>query len=330
MLIDATMSRQNFHHVVAALDARVPGGRLDQALNEYHLERSTEAERINHWRCADLTARLADQQGDPALLARGFQTLEQQRQLFPGLSPVPGDILDRINQYPRYLCLHSELGDYRLRIGAEESSLQLFRRPAFEGYNGQALALLYSTCRLLERGSRLRIRRVTLRVRQGERERRDLEALLGVPVSCGEEQDGLVFDNTHLLQPSATTGSLDTLGQRERYLRRMRPGLGWSDSVRGLLPTVVGLPGKPLALCASLLAVSERTLQRRVEAEGQDFRSLLSDSRRQLALTLMPWRDLTTEQLAARLGYSQTAQFYRAFRDWFGESPGRKRVAMYG
>ena len=67
-----------------------------------------------------------------------------------------------------------------------------------------------------------------------------------------------------------------------------------------------------------------------MEAEGQDFRSLLSDSRRQLALTLMPWRDLTTEQLAVRLGYSQTAQFYRAFRDWFGESPGRKRVAMYG
>lgn len=324
----ATMSRQNFHHVVAALGAQVPHATLRQALREHQLT-GPEGPRVDQHRCVGLATRLASHHGDPALLLRGFQRLHASQQLFTGLPGFHGDVLAGLRQFQRYLSLHTELGDMALVIGADTSELRLHRHPAFQNSDGHSQALLFSTRRLLQRGGLADVKEVHLRLRADAGEQKMLRALYDVPVHFDRPDDALVFDNSQLLRAgSAHPTALITLGLRERHLRQNQPGLSISDSVRALLPMVLGLPGTPLTLCASLLAMGERTLQRRVEAEGHGFRDLLQESRRELALTLIPWRHISTERLAARLGYRQSAQFYRAFRAWFGESPGRRRAAI--
>ncbi len=321
----ATMSRRNFHHVVAALAAYVPAPGLEQALADYRLDRP-EA-RVDQHRCVELVGLLARRQGDPSLLLRGFRHLDGDQKLFPGLPGFPGDALTGAQQFLRYLPLHTELVEMTLEIGADASELRLQRRAAFEDSHGQAQALLFSSRRLLQRSGLKQVRAVHLQLRPSASERARLAQLYDVPVHFGMPCDALLLDNNGLLhQNPASLSHLSALGARERLLRRIRPHITVSESVRGLLPIVLGLPGTPLGLCASLLALSERTLQRRVEAEGGSFRGLLQESRRELALTLMPWRALSAEQLAARLGYRQSAQFYRAFRAWFGESPGSRRA----
>ncbi len=84
-----------------------------------------------------------------------------------------------------------------------------------------------------------------------------------------------------------------------------------------------------LVAVAKHLQMTPRTLQRRLADEGQSFKSLLDDFRYQLALQLLDAGDLTIQEIAHQLGFSETSAFHRAFRRWTGSTPvqfrGRQR-----
>lgn len=320
----ATMSRLNYHHVVAALGTRVPERQLSRALDEQALSPHM-AGRVDQHRCVHVTDGLFERHGDRLLLARGFRQLHEERRFFPAMRKPPGDVLSILLQFQRYMSLHTELGELSLDLGPTQSRLRLHRRAEFADSDGHALALLFSSSRLLERSGLGRVTRLALRDHPGTGEARAISALFGAPPEFGADEDALIIDNPPLLLDIGTSVPLSMLGGCERQLRHAHPELSWSDSVRALLPMILGLPGTPLSLCASLLAVGERTLQRRVEEEGGSFSALLADGRRRLARQLLSLSP-STAQIAARLGYRQSAQFYRAFRAWFGESPGRLRT----
>lgn len=66
-------------------------------------------------------------------------------------------------------------------------------------------------------------------------------------------------------------------------------------------------------------------LHRRLEREGSTFRSIQAHIRESLALELLSSTTLTIEQVAYRLGYSETAAFSRVFKRWTRFSPSRLR-----
>lgn len=84
-----------------------------------------------------------------------------------------------------------------------------------------------------------------------------------------------------------------------------------------------GQPG--LSDVAKQLGMSERTLQRRITAEGSTFRDILSEARREIGLRLLADPGTDIDEVACLLGYQDTASFYRAFRDWEGMPPNRWR-----
>lgn len=79
-----------------------------------------------------------------------------------------------------------------------------------------------------------------------------------------------------------------------------------------------------MAAIAKELCVTERTLHRRLAAEGTSYRALLDEVRATLAAELLR-SGLTVEETARRLGYSETAAFTRAHTRWNGAPPGRYR-----
>ncbi len=89
------------------------------------------------------------------------------------------------------------------------------------------------------------------------------------------------------------------------------------------------LAREPQHLCidnaARSLGVSVRTLIRRLGSSGSSFRTLRDKARRDLALRLLRKPNLTVEDIALALGFSEAANFSRAFKRWFGASPGRYR-----
>src|SRR5690606_11585243 len=79
------------------------------------------------------------------------------------------------------------------------------------------------------------------------------------------------------------------------------------------------------ATVARRLSVSTRTLQRRLTAEGCAYRDLVDEVRVQMALELLAQPELSTEEIAFKLGYTRASSFNRAFKRWTGSAPGDVR-----
>lgn len=76
---------------------------------------------------------------------------------------------------------------------------------------------------------------------------------------------------------------------------------------------------------ASALHMSQRTLERHLSSHGTTFSTVLDTSRRERALLLAEDRALTVAEIAFRVGYTDVANFTRAFRRWTGVAPGAYR-----
>lgn len=80
------------------------------------------------------------------------------------------------------------------------------------------------------------------------------------------------------------------------------------------------LAGADAAVCARLLALSPRSLDRRLAAEGTHFRAIVDASRRERAEALLDG-GAAVDGVAMAVGYGDVANFRRAFRRWTGLSP---------
>ncbi|WHV79537.1 AraC family transcriptional regulator [Pseudomonas aeruginosa] len=76
---------------------------------------------------------------------------------------------------------------------------------------------------------------------------------------------------------------------------------------------------------AERLAVSRRTLHRKLEASGASFQGIKDDLRRDIALNLLTRSATPLKQIAETLGFSDQSTFQRAFAEWTGVPPGEYR-----
>jgi AraC-like DNA-binding protein len=100
-----------------------------------------------------------------------------------------------------------------------------------------------------------------------------------------------------------------------------------SQQVRHLMVSGLGEMMMTPDTLASALAVSGRTLARRLAEEGTSFRELLDDVRREFASALLQDRSLSIADIAFFLQYSEPAAFNRSFRRWTGQTPSAFRSA---
>jgi len=84
------------------------------------------------------------------------------------------------------------------------------------------------------------------------------------------------------------------------------------------------LPG--LSEIAAAQHVSPRTLIRRLRRAGTSYSAILEGVRRTLAADFLLHSEMSVASIAFRLAYHDPSNFGRAFRTWFGISPGRYRA----
>lgn len=78
-------------------------------------------------------------------------------------------------------------------------------------------------------------------------------------------------------------------------------------------------------LVAAGLNITPRTLHRRLQAQGLNFKSLMDDLRRRRATFQLRHESRAIGEIAAELGYQDQANFVRAFKRWTGTTPSRFR-----
>lgn len=79
---------------------------------------------------------------------------------------------------------------------------------------------------------------------------------------------------------------------------------------------------------AAALAMSTRTLQRKLAEAGTNFQAVHDAARQALAEALLRDSRLNLTDVAFMLGYREQSSFNRACRDWFGNTPARTRERL--
>ncbi|MDB4974850.1 MAG: Transcriptional regulator, AraC family [Myxococcaceae bacterium] len=113
--------------------------------------------------------------------------------------------------------------------------------------------------------------------------------------------------------------------QCERDLDALASTRSLVDRVRRLLAIEEG-GFRTIHEVARALHMSDRTLKRKLMVEGTSYVELLDAARKERALLLLRSPELTLEQVAEQVGYSELSNFTRAFRRWTGVTPRRFRV----
>ena len=76
---------------------------------------------------------------------------------------------------------------------------------------------------------------------------------------------------------------------------------------------------------AARLRMSSRTLRRRLTEEGVSFQDLQRDARQRFAIAYLRETNMSIEDIADQLGFSDAANFRRAFKQWTGRVPSSYR-----
>lgn len=113
---------------------------------------------------------------------------------------------------------------------------------------------------------------------------------------------------------------------RAKALRIEIPEAGpYSRQVRALLPNLLPRQQATITAVAQMLALSERTLRRRLAIEQSSFHQLLQQQRHALARHYLQDPNLSLLDIALLLGYAEHSAFTAAFRQWQGVSPQQYR-----
>jgi AraC-like DNA-binding protein len=132
-----------------------------------------------------------------------------------------------------------------------------------------------------------------------------------------------------LLPRTMDTANAVTAALVRDYCERELSLLGgrddWATRVRALLSAEVGrYPG--IDELAGQMATSPRTLKRRLQEQGVSYTQLVNEARERDSVRLLRDTTLTIEQIAERMGYSEAANFSRAFHKLTGRAPSSLRA----
>ena len=146
----------------------------------------------------------------------------------------------------------------------------------------------------------------------------------GCSLSFGADVDALHLDASFLDTPTRLGDEALSEYLLDRLDDELRTALA-ERSIDARVRHVVangladGVP--PMRLVARRLAMSERTLHRRLGDEGLRYQDIVVEVRRTVATAMLTTTDRSLVDIAFLTGFSDQSAFQRAFKRWTGSTP---------
>ena len=152
---------------------------------------------------------------------------------------------------------------------------------------------------------------------------RAYKTILQCPVLFDQARNELRFDAVRMKDPMVYANPITNAmvsDMCEQSLVEVIMGGGVASDIHRIL---VEHPGRfpDIDAMAVELGLNERTLRRKLEAENTSYRQVLAEVRMRLAIEYLRKTPMTNEEIAARLGYSDAANFRHAFTRWTNKHP---------
>lgn len=227
------------------------------------------------------------------------------------------DALQRVARFKR-LCAPEDV-----RIEEREDRCEIV--VAWTHADGQAAppalvdATLASLMELGRRGTASPLSALAVELARPPSARADYERYFGCPVRFEAKRDCLNFRLADLdkLFVNYNADLLDILiPELDRRLEQQTHSTTLAGQIRWVLRRRLTAGRPDIRSVATELAMSERSLQRKLTDEGLTFQGLLSETRHQLALEYLADPTLAIIEVAYMLGYEDQNSFFRAFRQW--------------
>ena len=148
------------------------------------------------------------------------------------------------------------------------------------------------------------------------------------PVHYGSDRDGLEIANQELYAGNRL-GDANIADFFDTHMKKELAESGGECQLENLVRVGItqalseGVP--KIADIAAQLAMSGRTLQRQLAEQGYAYQDLVDTARRDLADRLLRQSEYSLAEIAFMTGYAEQSTFTRAFKRWFGQSPGSYR-----
>ena len=277
---------------------------------------------------AELVERAIELTGDPALaLSMGLQMQVSSHGYLGFAAMTARTVREALELAVRFAPLRFPALSLQLEIEADSAAVILEERSDFGAARGFVLVTL--AVGFTRMGQALLGKAI-----QGHAELRipmpdyfeEIRGRIPGSVAFEAECNRLIFPRSLLDEPVVTanpTAMILAREQCERELAEVSRKHTYAHRVREATAAPTGFLG--LEEVAKRLATSPRTLKRRLAEEGTSFSELLDQLRRTRALALTQEPELSLEEIAERLGYSDVANFSRAFRRWTNVAPGAYR-----
>jgi AraC-like DNA-binding protein len=149
------------------------------------------------------------------------------------------------------------------------------------------------------------------------------------PVYFNAERSEVAFDVRYLRWPFGRAPAPPAAEfERQRAELLALNQLPLPETLRRLLHEALAQRIVSVEDAAARLAVHPRTLNRRLQAEGLNFRRLKAAVQYEAARLLLRATDLPVEEIAAALGYAEVSSFSRSFAAWAGCGPAAWRRSV--
>jgi AraC-like DNA-binding protein len=99
------------------------------------------------------------------------------------------------------------------------------------------------------------------------------------------------------------------------------------ERVRSAISEMLPTGQSSIEEAANRLAMSKRSLQRKLSEESSCYQEVSNATRRELAYSYLSRSSASLVEIAYLLGFQDGNSFIRAFRGWTGQTPGEYRTS---
>lgn len=264
----------------------------------------------------------------PLMLAQAISAEAFDPPIFASLCSQNLNIaLQRLSQYKRLIGPMN----LKLEIGQQQTTAEI----SFYSHSGEVpcllgvMELVFFT-QLARLGTRKEIKPLLVELNKLPNQLEPYQTYFGAPIHLASV-NRITFSNNDALKPFLSENSemwgffKDGLNQR---LSQLDCNATTVDRVRSVLLEMLPSGQSSIEEVAQRLAVSKRSLQRRLSAEASSYQLVINGVREELAQHYLANPELSSGEISFLLGFQDGNSFIRAFNTWTGITPGEYRKGL--
>jgi AraC-like DNA-binding protein len=240
-----------------------------------------------------------------------------------------GTLAEAFERADRYVRLIDDLARVSVRVSAETAAMRIYREGGYPASGSEVECLFAVVSRTLKRelpGARFLAMEFT---HPAPTDPAIYQRYFGCPTRFECDAYEMHFPAEMLGQPptrQADQALSRVLEDHARHLLDAMPALDpFQSAVRAEILSQLAQGSTGCANLARALAMSERTLRRRLHDQGTTYQALLDGLRSELAQNYVAHSRDPFEVIAQRLAFADPSAFFRAFRRWTGTTPAQFR-----